>query len=556
MVLVLVGGMWFAGEWSDRVWMLGWFLLGLVAIKLLLLAHQNWVLLPLLMKVEKLWAQGIPISVVLEASKPLSSANGVIGYRGMMLRSWAYFANGQRNHAAFEARSAHAVKRPWWLRWPVNVCYLLKRFNWSWPSSAIAFLIPLDTEICWHKAEKAFDSKNAEIDSMGWRLLLECLSVASDDAQFLDTCMAKALERLEYNQSGSKPPISGPEARAVLERSMNLLTHRHSDPRLPWSRTRLAQYLSKERRYGSVLALCGALPPAFRPVELWVVEARTWGQLGDLSCAWATVDSAIKVHPASYRLWMETFKIAMARGDGSTANRSLEHASRYISSQCAITERWEFHLARSEYFYWVEGNTDAAWKQLAKVPDSILEDYRPDLKARILLSKRLFEEAYKKISELLETHPNNTDFVLMQSEAMAGMGAWEALLPHLDSMGDEAREKAVYWHIKGLANKKMANEVQGREDLERAAWMDPFNIPYVISAGMACLELGESIRSEQHWRRVLKIDPRNREALLRLAETREIQYDIATAKSLLRECLNYYPDFARANEMLMRLEAN
>jgi len=55
---------------------------------------------------------------------------------------------------------------------------------------------------------------------------------------------------------------------------------------------------------------------------------------------------------------------------------------------------------------------------------------------------------------------------------------------------------------------------------------------------------------------VLKIDPRNREALLRLAETREIQYDIATAKSLLRECLNYYPDFARANEMLMRLEAN
>ena len=536
--------------------MVFWFSLGLAAIKLFLILRQAWVLPSILRKVESLWASGAPIAEVLAISKPLASAVGEVGYRGQMCRSWAYFASGKPNHAAQEAFSAHLAKKPWWLRWPIRFCRSLEQSGWHWPEKSIAALAPLDVGVCWLKAEHAFESKDAEVNNQGWKLLLECIPLAVDDPRFLDACMALALARLESNQSGSEKPRSGPEARAVLERCMTVLTQRHNDPRLPWSRARLALYLSKERRHTTVLALCGGLPPAFRPVELWLVEARTWGQLGDLSCAWATVDSAVKVHPTSYKLWMETFRIAMARGDGSTANRSLNQASRYFSSQCAVTERWEFHLARSEYFYWVEGNTDAAWKQLAKVPESVLESQRPDLKARILLAKKLFEEAYKKISELLESQPYNTDFVLMQSEAMAGMGAWEALLPHLDSMGDGPKEKAVYWYLKGLANRQLSNGVQGREDLERAAWMEPFNVQYVIDAGLACMELGECGRSEQHWRRVLKLDPRNREALIRLAESREIHYDLPTAKSLLRECLNYHPDFQKASEMLMRLEAN
>ena len=536
--------------------MLFWFLLGLAAIKFFLILRQAWVLPSILRRAESLWATGAPIAELLATSEPLSSATGEIGYRGLMIRSWAHYANGQPGLASRDALLAHLAKKPWWLRWPIGACIFLKFRGWHWPERAIAAMAPLDTNICWLKAEHAFASEEPETNKVGWKLLLDCMPLAADDPQFLDACMARALGRLELNQSGKEKPICGPESRAVLELCMTLLTQRHNDPRLPWSRARLAQYLSKERRHATVLALCGGLPPAFRPVELWLVEARTWGQLGDLSCAWATVDSAVKVHPASYRLWMETFRIAMARGDGSTANRSLHQASRYVSSQCAITERWEFHLARSEYFYWVEGNTDAAWKQLAKVPDQVLESQRPDLKARILLAKRLFEEAYKKISELLEAQPYNIDFVLMQSEAMAGMGAWEALLPHLDTMGDGPKEKALYWHLKGLANKQLANGIQCREDLERAAWMEPFNIQYLIDAGLACMELGECGRSEQHWRRVLKLDPRNREALLRLAESREIQYDVVAAKSLLRECLNYHPDFQRASDMLMRLEAN
>jgi tetratricopeptide (TPR) repeat protein len=102
----------------------------------------------------------------------------------------------------------------------------------------------------------------------------------------------------------------------------------------------------------------------------------------------------------------------------------------------------------------------------------------------------------------------------------------------------------------------MANPGQSREDFERAAWMESFNIRYIIDAGAACIELGEYARSEQYWRRAIKLDPHNKEALLGLAASRESHHDVPAAKSLLRECLIHHPDFQPAYEMLLRLDAN
>jgi tetratricopeptide (TPR) repeat protein len=395
-----------------------------------------------------------------------------------------------------------------------------------------------------------------EAEAKGWKMLLDYLPCALDNPLFLEGCMLRALERLEKNQDGNKAPRYGPEARALLERSMNLLVHRHNDPRLPWNRVRLTAYLRKEGRHEAVLALCGGLPPARRPVDLWLVEARTWGELGDLGSAWTAIDSAVKVHPTSYQLWMEAYRIAMARRDGATARRSLDQASKFIGQQGAGPVRWEYELARSEYFFFVEGKTDAAWTHLTGVPEVFVENNRPRLTAQMLLAKKSFVEAYNKVSALLITQPDDTDLQLMQSEAMAGMDAWEALLPHLDSMGENVRERAAYWHLRGLTNKYLANYDQSREDLERAAWMDSFNLNYVLNAGYACLKLNEYERGEQHWRRALKLDPQNRDALLHLAESREMQHDMATAKSLLRECLLHHPNFQKAQEMLLRLDAN
>jgi tetratricopeptide (TPR) repeat protein len=253
---------------------------------------------------------------------------------------------------------------------------------------------------------------------------------------------------------------------------------------------------------------------------------------------------------------MEAYRIAMARKDGATARRSLDCASRCMGAAGGGPDRWEYELAKSEYFYWVEGRADAAWAHLSMVPDAFVENQRPRFTALMLLSKGDFDGAYGKISELLRAGPGDTDLMLMQSEAMAGMEAWEALLPHLDSMGDDARERAAYWHLRGLANQRLSSPGLAREDLERAAWMDSSNLRFVLAAGRACADLDEHERGEQHWRRALKLDPHNGEALLRLAEARELGGDTAAAKSLLRECLVHHPDLRPAQEALLRLDTN
>ena len=529
---------------------------GLAIIGLSVACRQAWVLPPILKRAELMWTSGTPVAQVLIAAEPLAIAVGEIGYRGLMLRSWACFASGQRDIATKEAALAHLVRKPWWIRWPVRLCARSVKLRRRWPETLIVALAPDLPHVCWLRFERAIDAKDKESDALGWKLLLDCVPYASDDPLFLEACMMRALERLALNQSGGRAPISGPEARALLERSMTLLISRHSDPRLPWNRGALAEYLMRERRHGLVLALCGVLPPAFRSVDLWLAETRAWGELGDSGSAWKAIDDAVRVHPASYKLWMESYRIAMSRGDGAAARRSLEHASKCIGKQGAGPDRWEYELARSEYFFWVEGKTDAAWTHLAEVPEKYVENYRPKFTAQMLLAKNSFEEAYNKISGLLKANPNDVDLRLMQSEAMAGMGAWEALLPHLDSMGDNVRERAGFWYLKGVANKRLSNHGRGREDLERAAWMESLNLRYILEAGYACIELGEYERSEQHWRRALKLDPHNKEALLRLAESREMHSDIATAKSLLRECLVHHPDFQVAQEMLLKLETN
>jgi tetratricopeptide (TPR) repeat protein len=550
----------FSIQFGDGAFSFPWFLAGLAGglavLAFALYARQTWILFPILKQAEFLWARGAPVAEVLAVSSPLALAVGEIGYMGKMLRSWAFFAARHRQLASAEASSAHLARKPSWVRWAVKICGYLIEHNWQWPEKILIGIAPDLPSICAMQAERALKSKNQESDSLGWQLLTVSIPNAADDPVFLEMCMKRALERLARNQTARKVALSGPQARALLERSMTLLLHRHNDPRLPWDRVMLADYLLKEGRHATVLALCEGLPPAYRPEDLWLTEARTFGQLGNLDIAWKIVDAAVKVHPASYPLWMEAYRIAMALKDGSTARRALDQASKFIGKHSATPVRWEYELAKSEYFFWVEGKTDAAWSHLSEVPEVYVENNRPRLTAQMLLSKKSFIEAYSKISELLVSQPNDVDLQLMQSEAMAGMEAWEALLPHLDSLRDDVRERAAFWYLRGQANKKMANHAQGREDLERAAWMESGNLRYALSAGYACTELDEHERSEQHWRRALKIEPHHKEALLRLAVSREVHHDPSSAKSLLRECLLYHPEYQLAQEMLVRLDAN
>jgi len=156
----------------------------------------------------------------------------------------------------------------------------------------------------------------------------------------------------------------------------------------------------------------------------------------------------------------------------------------------------------------------------------------------------------------LKDLPQDVDLLLLQADCLAGMEAWEALLPYLEGLGEACRERSAFWHLRGLARAHLGDPLPARMDLERAARMDPGDPRCLLDAGHACAELADWDRAEEHWRQALHLDPRDEEALLHLAEARRALEDLEGARRYLRECLLHHPDSLEAQSRLAELEAN
>ena len=85
--------------------------------------------------------------------------------------------------------------------------------------------------------------------------------------------------------------------------------------------------------------------------------------------------------------------------------------------------------------------------------------------------------------------------------------------------------------------------------------MESGNLRMVLDAGHACMDLGEFARAEQHWRQALRLEVTDAEALVQLAETRQMLQDPDGARRYLRECLLHHPESAEAQAALAALEA-
>ncbi len=167
-----------------------------------------------------------------------------------------------------------------------------------------------------------------------------------------------------------------------------------------------------------------------------------------------------------------------------------------------------------------------------------------------------YEAAYGEVATLLQRAPDDTGLLLLQADCLAGLEAWEALLPYLNGLGEVCRERADFWHLRGLARANLADPLPARLDLEHAVRMEPRNLDFLMDAGHACAELGDWDRAESHWRQALQVDGQCEEALIQLAEARRELEDLDGARRYLRECLVHHPDSADAQARLAELEAN
>lgn len=509
--------------------------------------RQAWINPALLGRAEALWAGGAPASQVAECLARVSLATGELGYRTHLLRATAHFSLGYQDRAWLDFLQAQLSRLPAWKRLPVSLAFrkvpgLPTRRRLLWGDRLIR-LAPRMARLRHVQGILLLRSGSPEGLHRAWTHFEAALPLAWDDPLILEDLM---LAGFQHGQE------------ALAEAALAVLMTRHGDARLPWDRGAAGMHLLQGEHYAEALALVQGLPPERRNQPLlWLSESVARRQLGDREGAWRVAEAAVQQLPGSFRLWMERYQIALELHRDGEALQSLEQAWQTIpEGPDGDSLRQEWRLRRAEYAFWWQDRPELAWELLEHVPVEQQGDHRPPLRLQILVAQGGYETAYAEVVTLLQQEPEDVDLLLLQADCLAGMLAWEALLPYLDGLGEACRERPVFWHLHGLALANLGRHLPARMDLERAVRMDPQGLRYLLDAGHGCAELGDWDRAESHWRHALQIDPQAEEALVHLAEARHEIGDLEGARRYLRECLLHHPDSADAQARLAELESN
>ena len=508
--------------------------------------HYHWILPRILCKAEVSWnsrASGSEITDLLHSAR---FASGEIGYRIHLLMGRAHFAQGFRNQAWSNFLQAQFMRLPLWKRLLVQPFFrhLPKRIHdWHFRYGRMMLKLAPSIPQIPHRLGILHIRRNQEGDvTRAWEHFRTVLPLAAEDPLLLEDLMLAALNRGENT---------------LAEQALALLMQRHGDPRLPWDRSTPSAYLLQQGRVADALALFRSLPPPSRTEPWhWAGEARALRRLGDDNGAWASLEEGLARFPDSFRLWMERHQMAMDGGRVEEARHCLERAEVALPSEEPSDIQWEWQLRSAEFAYWVDGDSLAAWEFLRTIPTHRRGSAHPPLDLELQVSLGDFENALVRCKELLEERPGDPSLLMLQGDCLAGLEAWAALLDFLEGLGPEPRKRAVFWHLKGLALGHQGDALASRMDLERAAIMDPDDLRLVLDAGHACADLGESERSENHWRQALHLDQTCEEALVQLAESRSALHDPEGARRFLRECLVHHPESSEAHERLSELESN
>jgi len=511
------------------------------------LARIRWIDRPRFLRAERRWANGDHPYEVLQTLGDPAWTRGELGYRMLQMKSILRLAMGQRDRAWLDALDAQLARLPLWKS------LLISRAFRKVPG------IPGARRLAWGRRLMALAPSLGRLQHLQGILLLrlaepealheawvhfeEALPLSWDDPLILEDLMLAGF------QHGRED---------LAERALAVLVSRHGDPRLPWDRGAAGMYLLRNARYAEALALVQGLPPERRThALLWLAETVSRRQLGDREGAWRVIETALEQLPRAFRLWMERYQIALELHRDTDALQTLEHAWQTIpEGDEGESLRQEWHLRRAEFAFWWEDRPAFAKELLDQVPPEQQGDHHPPLRLQIQVAEGDYEAAYAEVLALLREQPQDTDLLLLQADCLAGMDAWEALLPFLEGLGESCRERPVFWHLRGLARAHLGDPLPARLDLERAVRLDPRGLRYLLDAGHACSELGDWDRAEGHWRQALQVDPQAEEALIHLAEARRELEDLDGARRYLRECLLHHPDSSEAQTRLAELEAN
>ncbi len=510
---------------------------------------------------ERLWSADASGESILREVSRASLARGETGYRLHLLASRVWLKEGDRAQAWQESFLAHLCRLPLWKRLPILIYghlgpHLPVQAATAWEARLYRFA-PEMPSLSHRLASRTLATGVSALEKSAWELFLATLPTAQDDPLLLESMLLGALERIQHADQLGHQDWS-PLVPYLFEEVLRLLLRRHGESRVAWDREAPALHLLRQGRLREVIQLAQSLPLSRRSAALCEGEISALRQTGDLRGAQAAIRAALKLYPSSFRLWMERFQAAMAASETGIALDSMERAEGLLP---ALPERdrprheGEWHLRRAEYAHWIQRDPDLAWIHLQALSEASREE-NGLLVLQVQMALEHYAAAQEGARRLLTRHPQDTELLLLQAECMAGTDAWATLLPFLERLPEETRERSVFWHLKGLAQAHLGSAQEAREDLEIAAHMAPRDLQMTLDAGHAAAEMGDHVRAEHHWRRALQLDPKCEEALIQLADTRHARQDPEGARRLLRECLLHHPDSEGAQSFLTELEAN
>jgi tetratricopeptide (TPR) repeat protein len=510
-------------------------------------ARTRWVDQPRLIHAEQRWAEGVHAEEVLQDLGQGAWHHGELGYRFLHMKSTLHFALGHRDRAWLTGLEAQLARLPLWKSLLVARAFRhspdrhgARRLAWGRRLLVVAPRLGRLQHLQGILLLRVGDARSLH---QAWDHFEAALPLSWDDPLILEDLMLAGLQH-------------GKEQ--VAEQALAVLMTRHGDPRLPWDRGAAGMHLLRNGRHAEALALVQGLPYERRTQSLpWLVETVARRQLGDQEGAWRIVEKALGYLPDSFRLWMERYQIALELHRQDDALHTLEQAWKNLpTGEDSASLQQEWHLRRAEFALWWEGRPALAREQLDLVPPEQQGEHHPPLRLQIQVAEGDYETAYASVLALLKERPRDIDLLMLQADCLAGLDAWEALLPFLDELEESCRERASFWHLRGLARAHQNDPLPARLDLERAVRMEPRNMRHLLDAGHACAELGDWERAESHWQLALQLDAQSEEALVHLAEARRELQDLEGARRYLRECLMHHPDSLDAQTRLAELEAN
>ncbi len=276
--------------------------------------------------------------------------------------------------------------------------------------------------------------------------------------------------------------------------------------------------------------------------------------------------------PDHAKVHEQTAALAYEAGDMNTAGRHLQETVRLQP------DNWVYRKSFGDFCYVVEKDELQALRQYRRVLEAAPRNLETlTLAGHIALSQHRYDEAREYYHRILEMNPDNQEIMEIAQKIDAKMSVQESVSMNVEEIQSEAEDRiqagdkaaaiellnrllqcdcdqAKVHNDLGVLHYECGDMATAREHYEQATAMLPENEIYQINlADFYWFELGDSQLAMQRYLQVLKLNPRDVEALLGCAQICMAVDRMADAGDFLNTALEIEPDNENARRLQMRL---